>query len=223
MKHLIPVLVLCISILIYYNYNTHNFSFIKPSVIKCSTTDTTKTLKYKVYGKNSDGGHLKHVFAVLDRLGYQRDNNENSTDWNLLWAHDYPFRVLYSQIYNAKPHQRINHFPGCGYITNKVDLSTTKLKYILPAFKLPEQKQELLEYVKENPDKMFVQKSNDHRNIKIQDVKSIDLESTGTFIQEYVDKPFLVDGYKFDIGVYTIITSIDPLRVYIFNGDVLFR
>lgn len=159
----------------------------------------------------------------MDRIGYQRERNENATDWDLLWAHDYPFRVLYSQIYNAKPYQKINHFPGCGYITNKVDLSTTKLKYILPAFKLPEQKNELLEYVKDNPEKMFVEKSNDHRNIKIQEVKNINLDKSGTFVQEYVDKPFLVDGYKFDIGVYTIITSIDPLRIYIFNGDVLFR
>jgi tubulin monoglycylase TTLL15 len=33
----------------------------------------------------------------------------------------------------------------------------------------------------------------------------------------------LVDGFKFDMGVYTIITSVDPLRVYIYWGDVLFR
>ena len=32
-----------------------------------------------------------------------------------------------------------------------------------------------------------------------------------------------MDGHKFDIGVYTIITSIDPLRVYIYKGDILFR
>jgi tubulin monoglycylase TTLL15 len=32
-----------------------------------------------------------------------------------------------------------------------------------------------------------------------------------------------VDGYKFDIGIYTMITSIDPLRIYIYNGDSLLR
>ena len=32
-----------------------------------------------------------------------------------------------------------------------------------------------------------------------------------------------VDGYKFDIGVYTMVTSIDPLRIYIYNGDALLR
>lgn len=70
---------------------------------------------------------------------------------------------------------------------------------------------------------MFVQKSNDHRGIQIEKVKKLDLSTKGTFIQEFVDKPLLVDGHKFDIGVYTIITSIEPLRVYIYNGDILFR
>lgn len=66
-------------------------------------------------------------------------------------------------------------------------------------------------------------KSNDHRGIKILGIDDINFNENGIFIQEYVDDPFLVDGFKFDIGVYTIITSLDPLRVYIYDGDVLFR
>ena len=42
-------------------------------------------------------------------------------------------------------------------------------------------------------------------------------------MQVYVDDPLLIDGYKFDIGIYTMITSIDPLRIYVFEGDVLLR
>ena len=38
-----------------------------------------------------------------------------------------------------------------------------------------------------------------------------------------MDDPLLIDGYKFDIGLYTMITSIDPLRIYVFEGDVLLR
>lgn len=76
---------------------------------------------------------------------------------------------------------------------------------------------------KKNPRKMFVQKQNNHRGIKIKSLNELDFTTTGTFIQEYIDNPLLIDGYKFDIGVYTIITSIDPLRVYMYNGDILFR
>lgn len=73
------------------------------------------------------------------------------------------------------------------------------------------------------PQKMFVQKDNEHRGIKIEKINKLNLKQNDSFIQEYIDKPLLVDGYKFDIGVYTIITSIDPLTIYIYNGDVLFR
>lgn len=191
---------------------------------KCGDNQTTNPenkLVYWAYGKNINSGHLKHVYAVLDRLGYE--NDPDYPDWDLLWAHDYPFWTLYKKLNNLQPHQRVNHFPGCGYLTNKVDLSTSGLKYIPKAFKLPNQKGEFLEYSKINPGKMFVQKSNDHRGIKVQNIENINLDSNDIFVQEYVDKPYLVDGYKFDIGVYTIITSVDPLRVYIYNGDVLFR
>lgn len=177
--------------------------------------------KFWVFGKNIESGYLKHVFLILDRLGYK--NEPNSSDWDLLWAHDYPFRKLYHELNNLKPHQRVNHFPGCGYITNKVDLATSDLKYIPPAFKLPQDKAKLMEYSEKRQNVSFVQKNNDHRNIKVKKINEIDLDSAGTFVQEFVDKPLLVSGHKFDIGIYTIITSIDPLRIYIYNGDVLLR
>ncbi|XP_058799666.1 probable tubulin polyglutamylase ttll-15 [Phymastichus coffea] len=176
---------------------------------------------YWVYGRDSNEGHLKHVFAVLGRLGFERGSNES--DWDLLWAHDYPFRALYPSLNNLKPHQKVNHFPGCGYITNKVDLSTTEGKFMPRAFKIPEQRAPFLEYVKQHPEMIFVQKSNSHRGIKIQKVDNLNLTTDGSFVQQFIEKPFLVDGYKFDIGIYTVITSIDPLRVYAYKGDVLFR
>ncbi|KAJ3636823.1 hypothetical protein MTP99_000332 [Tenebrio molitor] len=184
-----------------------------------ATSDGHKT--YWVYGKNVESGHLRHVFEVLDRLGYK--NDPNATDWDLLWAHDYPFRKLYPRLNDLRPHQRVNHFPGCGYITNKVDLAVTRLRHIPPAFKLPQDKQDFLAYAAQHPNVSFVQKNNDHRNIKVKAVAEIDLDSEGTFVQEFIDKPLLVSGHKFDIGIYTVITSIDPLRVYIYNGDVLLR
>ena len=51
----------------------------------------------------------------------------------------------------------------------------------------------------------------------------MNLDQEDTFVQEYVEDPLLVDGHKFDIGIYTILTSIDPLRVYIYDGDALLR
>ncbi|XP_053986178.1 probable tubulin polyglutamylase ttll-15 [Hylaeus volcanicus] len=204
------------SLFFLFLYYQENLVTVRTKVIEIEE----KRPLYRIYAKNNDTGYLKHVFAVLDRLGFKRTDDSN---WDLLWAHDYPFRALFSNISNLDGHRRVNHFPGCGYITNKVDLSTTKGRYILPAFKLPEQREEFLRYVDEHPQKIFVQKSNDHRGISVKTTNDINLTTTGSFVQEFIQRPFLVDGYKFDIGVYTVITSIDPLRVYAYKGDVLFR
>ncbi|XP_046677752.1 tubulin polyglutamylase ttll6-like isoform X1 [Homalodisca vitripennis] len=38
--------------------------------------------------------------------------------------------------------------------------------------------------------------------------------------QVYISKPFLVDGFKFDMRVYTLISSVDPLRIYVYNDGL---
>ena len=114
-------------------------------------------------------------------------------------------------------------FSGSGYVTNKVNLATSGLDHIPPAFKIPNDTEKLKQYAHDNPDKMFVQKNSNHRGIKIENFEDLDLGKAGSFIQEFIHDPFLVDGYKFDIGVYTMITSVDPLRIYVYNGDCLIR
>lgn len=42
---------------------------------------------------------------------------------------------------------------------------------------------------------------------------------TTSFIQEVVANPFLYNGYAVNLGVYTIIASMKPLRIYVLNGE----
>lgn len=200
-------------------------STLNPTTSNCSEAtiplESIKRPKYAIYGRSRSDEHLKHVHGVLQRLGLEQVAFDD--EWDLLWAHDYPFRVHAPRMKNLKPHQKVNHFPGCGYITSKLELSTTNVPHVPKSFKLPLEKDKFLEYTKQHPAKLFVQKHNEHRHIYIKSVDEIDFNSNETFIQEFIHNPYLVDGYKFDIGVYVIITSVDPLRVYIYKGDVLFR
>lgn len=195
--------------------STHNTYPVK------ANENTVNKPVFWIHGKNLNKGYLSHVIDVLERVGYTRGDGANH--WDVLWSHEYPFTQLKSVIDKLEPHQKINHFPGTGYITNKVYLATSGIKFIPKAFSLPAQKTNFLEEAKQNPEKLWVQKSSSHRGIRVKPVEELDLGKQDTFVQEYIHNPLLIDGRKFDIGVYITLTSVDPLRVYILHDEILIR
>ena len=41
--------------------------------------------------------------------------------------------------------------------------------------------------------------------------------SSNYVVSEYIGNPLLLNGYKFDMRIYVVITSINPLRIYIYE------
>lgn len=94
----------------------------------------------------------------------------------------------------------------------------------------PSEEKKWREYIRKHKgaDKfVWVRKNTGHRGVVVTDpneAKSYIKENpkSDIFVQRFVYPPHLIEKHKWDIGVYVLITSLDPLRVYYYN-DLLVR
>ncbi len=49
------------------------------------------------------------------------------------------------------------------------------------------------------------------------DISDIKFGDKTEIIQEFIEDLYLLGGYRFDVGVYVTITSINPIRAYVYN------
>ena len=110
---------------------------------------------------------------------------------------------------------------------SKQALSKVKTYRFMPiAFELPSEYEAFEDYLRRaKGDIQWVIKSGKHRNIRILPLADV-AKLKGTeeqFVQKMVSPPMLINKKKFDIGVYTLVTSGEPLRVYMLQSDWLLR
>lgn len=126
--------------------------------------------------------------------------------------------------------QKINHFPGMFEICRK-DLLARNMNRMLKLFPLdyaifpktwhlPADYGEAVRFARSHRNRTYILKPDQGaqgRGIRL--VRSLKTISPTDHIimQLYVARPLLIDGFKFDLRVYALITCIDPLRVYVYN------
>ncbi|XP_034477807.1 tubulin polyglutamylase ttll6 [Drosophila innubila] len=146
--------------------------------------------------------------------------------WNIQWCDNTPHLDL---LKSMKRFQQINHFPGMSEICRK-DMLALNLNRMLKMYPgdyrifpktwlMPSDAYDVAIYANKHK-RTYILKpysSGQGRGIWLTN----NLRSVGRqeklICQTYVDRPLLIDGFKFDLRVYTLVTSVDPLRIFVYN------
>ncbi|CAF1102310.1 unnamed protein product [Adineta ricciae] len=197
-----------------------------------------KRLPYKRRKKqglhaNVTGTKFRLICEAMDVAGFYITPASDFT-CNLLWNDTLISMDIVSAL---KPYQKVNHFPTMNEISRKDLLAKNydQIRSFLPkeynfapkTWTLPNDYNLWYSYATNRPHKdsaTYIMKPNNtamghgiaiHCNYK--QVKKLD----NYIIQEYIREPYLLDGFKFDLRIYALITSCDPLRVFIFNNGLV--
>uniref|UniRef100_A0A0A9XVV4 Tubulin polyglutamylase TTLL6 n=1 Tax=Lygus hesperus TaxID=30085 RepID=A0A0A9XVV4_LYGHE len=166
-------------------------------------------------------------FDIIRHTASELKIQESTDDWDILWTDG---STSVEKCRTMKRYQRTNHFPGMMEICQKHFLARN-LNRLLKAFPqdykifprtwcLRSDIYKVVEYAKTHRDDCFIVKPDfgcQGRGITITRNINQLRDFDEMICQIYIQKPFLIDGYKFDLRIYVLITSCDPLRVFVYN------
>ncbi|XP_067845745.1 tubulin polyglutamylase TTLL7 [Heptranchias perlo] len=174
------------------------------------------------------------VRLAIMEAGFVRAREEDDTA-NLIWN---DAAVQQERIADLSNYQRINHFPGMGEICRKDCLARNMAKmiksqsqeycftprtWIFPA-EYTQFQNCVKELRKKRRQKTFIVKPANgamgHGISLIRNGEKLQAQEH-LIVQEYLDKPFLMEGYKFDLRIYILVTSCDPLRIFLYNDGLV--
>uniref|UniRef100_A0A673TYG5 Uncharacterized protein n=1 Tax=Suricata suricatta TaxID=37032 RepID=A0A673TYG5_SURSU len=148
-------------------------------------------------------------------------------EWTLYWT---DCSVSLERVMDMKRFQKINHFPGMTEICRK-DLLARNLNRMQKLYPtdynifprtwcLPADYGDFQSYGRQRKARTYICKPDSGcqgRGIFITRNPREIKPGEHMICQQYISKPFLIDGFKFDMRIYVLITSCDPLRIFMYE------
>eukprot|EP00105_Crassostrea_gigas_P028369 XP_011449997.1 PREDICTED: tubulin polyglutamylase ttll6 isoform X24 [Crassostrea gigas] len=168
------------------------------------------------------------VRRVSRKFGFKEVSDDE--DWTLYWT---DYSVALERVMEMKKYQKINHFPGMSEICRK-DLLARNLNRMNKMFPkeynifpktwcLPADYGDFLAYTRQKKNKTYILKPEtgcQGRGIWVTRNPKEIKPHEHMICQQYMARPFLIDGFKFDLRIYTLVTSCDPLRIFLFKDGL---
>ncbi|XP_032477962.1 tubulin polyglutamylase TTLL5 isoform X4 [Phocoena sinus] len=178
-------------------------------------------LSYKIVRTDS-----RLVRSILTAHGFH-EVHPSSTDYNLMWTGSHLKPFLLRTLSEA---QKVNHFPRSYELTRKdrlykniVRMQHThgfKAFHILPqTFLLPAEYAEFCNSYSKDRGPWIVKPVASSRGrgvYLINNPNQISLEEN-ILVSRYINNPLLIDDFKFDVRLYVLVTSYDPLVIYLYE------
>lgn len=152
---------------------------------------------------------------------------DDDEDWDIWWI-DGP--IIPALLFKMKPYQRTNHLPAC-YVLARKNLLARNLMNMQKAMPseydffpqtwiLPSDSKSFKDQFNNKRAKTFIVKPESQCQGKgIFLTRNCDWVIPGEHYvaQRYLHKPYLIDGLKFDLRIYVLVTGINPLRCFIYK------
>ncbi|XP_010140427.1 PREDICTED: tubulin polyglutamylase TTLL5-like, partial [Buceros rhinoceros silvestris] len=182
-------------------------------------------LSYKIVRTDS-----RLVRSILTAHGFH-EVHPSSSDYNLMWTGSHLKPYLLRSLTDI---QKVNHFPRSYELTRKdrlyKNVSRMQLAYgfktfhILPqTFILPTEHQDFCSTYSKDRGLWIVKPVASSRGrgvYLINHPNQIVLEDN-ILISRYISNPLLIDDFKFDVRLYVLVTSYDPLVIYLYEEGLV--
>jgi len=169
---------------------------------------------------------------LLEDNGFRESHN--SLNFSLLWSNG----PIKNEVYQCLGYyQKVNHFPKSSEITRKdamhrnisrmqTSFGLKNFNFIPRSFILPNELSLLQTDSEKNKGSWYIvkpQASSQGRGIFITNDldEIIPKQNNNIIVSQYLNDPYLINGLKFDLRVYVAVTSVHPLRIYIYKEGLV--